>query len=187
MKTYRRHILFLVIAGLARTAQSADPPRIDVTVSDHGGKLVMRGHTDANGTFSTGRVAGGDYTVQFDSRTPDVAGRYAVVVSAGRKKVYANAVSAEQFSQRGVAMKLERVEDGAVITGQIAAANPNARLINGKRMVWVSTHETGSNIGGHWEEEGSGAARNVATYTLDAVRNMQERGDFKSGSATTGR
>jgi hypothetical protein len=47
-------------------------------------------------------------------------------------------------------------------------------VINGKRYVWV-IYSTGSNLGGHWEEEGLAPIRKVATISVDDMRMIQDR------------
>ena len=89
----------------------------------------MKGQTNANGVFSVGKVAAGDYVVQFKCKEADLVGQYAVVVSAGKKKVSASAVAAERFREGGVAMKLDRVGDGMTITGQVASANMDSARV----------------------------------------------------------
>ena len=81
--------------------------------------------------------------------------QYLVVVSAGKKKVIADAVPGEKFNSGGVAMRV-KVGPGLNITGQVAsqqsvvlAGSPNVRVINGQRYVWV-TNVTGSHLGLCW-------------------------------------
>jgi hypothetical protein len=102
-----------------------------------------------------------------------------LVVSAGKKKVAADTVAGEKFAAGGVAMKVD-VGAGLNITGQVAsagAADANVKIIKGKRYVWVKGGETGSNIGGHWVEEGSRAAGNARTLSRSDLNRMQEHAD----------
>lgn len=144
-------------------------PAINVIVSDAGSKLAYKGKTGANGTFATGNLAAGKYTVQFrtDGSLP---GNYALVVSAGKQKVVAEAVAGSKFSQGGVALRLD-VGKGLNITGQVSTgkeasantssnANAKVKIVNGKRYIWKGP-ETGSNFSGHWEEEGRASANRV--------------------------
>jgi hypothetical protein len=181
MKTLARKILFVLLCGSASFAFAATPA-IDVTVADPSGKVAFKGKTKADGTFSTGKLQPGNYIVQFNS--DNVKGDYAIVVSAGKKKVTADAVTGSKFAKGGVAMKVD-VAAGMNISGQVAAAgaamassgNSNVKVMNGKRYVWVKA-ETGSNLGGRWVEEGSPEARNVTRMSAEGVRNMQERGNM---------
>ena len=93
---------------------------INVTVSDAGGKASFKGVTNANGTFATANLKPGNYVVQFNSTSGGMKGnRYAIVVSAGTKKVAAAAVPGEKFAGGGVALKVV-VGAGLNITGQVA-------------------------------------------------------------------
>lgn len=179
MKTLLRNSLCTLLCIWAAAALAASPP-IDVTVSDASGKVAFKGRTAANGTFATPKLQPGNYTVQFNSAK--LAGNHAIVISAGKKKVTADAVAAQKFTKGGVAMKVE-VGSGLNITGQVAPAgaamagsgNAKVKVENGKRYVWVEG-ETGSNIRGRWVEEGTVSARNVDGMSKDSFRNMQDRG-----------
>ena len=68
-------------------------PAMNVTVSDASGKAAFKGATNARGTFATANLKPGNYVVQFNSTSGAVKGNhYAIVVSAGKKKVSAAAV-----------------------------------------------------------------------------------------------
>ena len=76
-------------------------------MSDASGKVVFKGTTNTNGSFTTGNLRAGDYIVQFTSNNAVVkANRYAVVVSAGTAKMSAKAIAGERFAGAGVAMKI---------------------------------------------------------------------------------
>jgi hypothetical protein len=188
MKKYNKHIIASLLVGAA-FAQGANPPPVDVTIVDSAGKLVMKGQTNPNGTFSAGKVAAGDYVVQFKCKNGDLTGQYALVVSAGKKKVSASAVAAEQFRKGGVAMKLDRVGEGTNIMGQVAPADTDStkvKIINGKRMIWVASNDTGSNLRGRWVEEGSKEARNIIQYDVAAIDQIQH-GDPRQTATAPGR
>jgi hypothetical protein len=184
----RNTLLFLLFAAIS-SINGAGVPAIDVVVSDASGKVAFKGKTNADGTFSTPNLAPGNYVVQFNSKSSVLKGnQYALVVSAGKKKVAAGAVAGEKFAAGGVAMKVD-VGTGLKITGQVAstaAADANVKIINGKRYVWVKGGETGSNIGGRWVEEGSRAASNVRTMSGGDVNRMQEHGDAHQEGFPTG-
>ena len=92
-------------------------PIMSVTVSDASGKAAFKGTTDTKGTFATANLKPGDYVVQFNANSAAVKGNhYAIVVSAGKKKVTAGAVPGEKFAGGGVAMKVD-VGAGLNITG----------------------------------------------------------------------
>lgn len=114
-----RNIFFSLAFGAATIAYGAIPS-VDVTVSDAGGKLAFKGATKSNGGFATEKLQPGKYVVQFNSKNAALkSGQYSIVVSAGKKKVVANAVSGQKFLSGGVAMKVD-VGEGLKITGQIA-------------------------------------------------------------------
>ena len=95
MKTIVLSIVVSLIAVGASVA-SAAAPSINVTVSDSRGKAAYKGATDARGTFATGKLQPGSYVVQFNSKSAPKGSKYALVVSAGRKKVAANAIEAKK-------------------------------------------------------------------------------------------
>src|SRR5438477_3572116 len=162
MKNLIRSAVPSLLLVLASAAFGALPP-MNVTVSDAGGKAAFKGTTDAKGSFTTSSLKAGNYVVQFNSTSPDLkANRYAIVVSAGKKKVSANGVAGEKFSHGGVAMKVE-VGTGLNITGQVASeAGPVSK--GGKKMVWIPP-QLGSNFPGHYVEEGSPEAIAAKTAT----------------------
>ncbi|MEP6810505.1 MAG: hypothetical protein ABI992_09700 [Chthoniobacterales bacterium] len=158
-------LLSLAVSAVTIVCAGAALPPLTVMVLKDG-KTAYKGATSAAGTFSTGKLAPGNYVVQFNSESSAVkSGQFSIVVSAGKKKVSASGVAGEKLAKGGVAMKVE-VGSGMNISGQIvkgalaaAAADtaPSAngakvKVENGKRYVWVGP-ETGSNMGGHWEEE----------------------------------
>ena len=119
MKTVARGILVCLL-GAAASVASAALPLINVTVADSSGKAAYKGTTDGKGTFATGKLQPGGYVVYFNSRSAPKGSKYALVISAGKKKMVANAVEAEKFAAGGVAMKID-VAAGLNITGQVAA------------------------------------------------------------------
>ena len=171
---------FLLLAAMA---YGGIPP-MNVTVSDASGKAAFKGATNTSGTFATAKLQPGNYVVQFNSKNPAaVKGQhYAIVVSAGKKKVSANAVAGEKLAAGGVAMKVD-VGAGLNITGQVAAESSGA-VKNNKKMVWIP-HQLGSNMPGHWVEEGSAeaiAAKNAGILTTEDVNKMQEHMSNPAGN-----
>ncbi len=166
-------------------ASAAGMPALDVTVSDPAGKVAFKGRTGADGTFATKTLEQGEYVVQFNARNGAPKGNLAVVVSAGKQKVMAEAVPGSKFAAGGVAMKV-KVGKGLNITGQVstgkvatvaaASSNTKVKIVNGKRFIWVAGGGTGSNIGGRWVEEGSAEAQNLHRISGEGVQNMQDRG-----------
>ena len=172
MKNIIRHtFLSLALAG-ASIAYGA-VPAITVTVSDSSGKAAYRGATDAAGTFATGKLQPGGYVVQFNSKSAPKGAKYAMVVSAGKKKVTASAIQAEKLAAGGVAMKID-VGAGLNITGQVADDKGSAPIgKNGKPMVWIQ--RPGSNMPPHWAESDSAEAKQVTSSTSMSRQNLQER------------
>ncbi|MDP9097693.1 MAG: carboxypeptidase-like regulatory domain-containing protein, partial [Verrucomicrobiota bacterium] len=83
-------------------------PALNVTVSDASGKAAYKGMTNAKGMFATTSLKPGNYVVQLNSKSVATKGaHYAIVVSAGMKKVTADAVPGEKFAGGGVALKVE--------------------------------------------------------------------------------
>jgi hypothetical protein len=174
MKNLIRSTVPSLLLVLASAAFAAVPP-MNVTVSDAGGKAAFRGSTDAKGNFTTSTLKAGNYVVQFNATKADLKGnRYTIVVSAGKKKVSANAVPGEKFTRGGVAMKVE-VGTGLNITGQVAAeTGPVSK--SGKKMVWIPP-QLGSNFPGHWVEEGSPEAIAAKTAGSMSSQDLQKRQD----------
>jgi hypothetical protein len=169
--------LLLVVASVAY----GGVPSMNVIVSDAGGKVAFKGATNANATFATANLAPGNYVVQFNSKSAAARGnQYLLVISAGRKKVIAEAVPGEKLNGDGVAMKVT-VGPGLKITGQVAtdqglalAGSAKVKVINGKRYVWVKAR-TGSNIGDHWEEENLAPGHNIVRMEEMDLRKLMDR------------
>ena len=176
---YNPHRSDLFPSFVAAVAYGA-VPAMNVTVSDASGKAAFKGTTNANGTFATANLKPGNYVVQFNSKSAAAKGsQYALVVSAGKKKVSANAVPGEKFTGGGVAMKVD-VGAGLNITGQVAAET-NGAMKNGKKMVYIPP-PIGSHMPGKWVEEGSPEA--VSAYDSGQIRtediqNMQNKGSVR--------
>ena len=153
-------------------------PALNVTVSDASGKAAFRGATNPDGTFATTNLKPGNYVVQLNSTNSDLKGNhYAVVISAGKKKVSANAVAGERFSSSGVAMKID-VGANVKITGQVAAES-NLAMKDGKKMVWLPPR-IGSNMPGRWVPADSAeaiAAQNSGELRTEDMRKLQDKGD----------
>jgi hypothetical protein len=166
----------IVIASVfaAATLAYGNVPSLNVTVLDSSGKTTFKGVTSAKGTFATGTLKPGGYTVQFNSpSTP--SGTFALVVSAGSKKVTAAAVSGAKFAKGGVAMKID-VASGLNITGQVAAEDKNSAPLgkDGKPMVWIPK-KLGSNIAAHWAESDSAEAKEAMTSGSYSTKNIQDK------------
>ena len=182
MKNTVRNILLLLSFFTASAVYGA-VPAMNVTVSDASGKAAFKGTTNAKGSFATANLKPGNYVVQFNSTIGAVKGNhYAIVVSAGTKKVSAAAVPGEKFAGGGVAMKVD-VGAGLNITGQVAAET-NGAVKNGKKMVWIPP-QLGSHMPGHWAEEGSAeaiAAKNAGNLSAQDVNRIQEHARNPGGN-----
>lgn len=150
-------------------------PSLKILVADSHGKIAYRGATDGSGLFTTPKLQPGNYAVQFTSTNAPKGARYTLVVSAGTKKVAANAVAAEKLAGGGVAMKID-VGAGLNITGQIAAEDKSSAPMgrNGKPMVWINKR-TGSNLPAHWAESDSAEAKEAMTSGSLSRKNLQDR------------
>lgn len=162
---------FVLVAASMAYAATAVPP-MNVTVSDSSGNAAYKGTTNASGTFATTKLKPGNYVVQLNAKTAAVKGNhYAIVVSAGTKKVAASVVPGEKFTGGGVALKVE-VGAGLNITGQVAEESKTA-IKNGKKMVWIPP-QLGSNQPGRWVEADSSAAKDARTRGTMDLRKMQD-------------
>lgn len=181
MKTTIRNTALSLLLASASIAYSG-VPALKVTVSDSSGKGAFNGTTNGSGVFATGNLKPGNYIVQFNSKSAAMKGNhYAIVVSAGKKKVAASAVPGEKFGGGGVALKVD-VGAGLNITGQVAAETKGA-VKDGKKMVWVPPM-LGSNLPGRWVEEGSAeavASKTRGTIRKESVQSMQENQNNPGG------
>ena len=164
-------VLSLIVAGIA----SAAVPSIKVTVSDGSGKTAYKGATNASGAFATGVLKPGDYVVQFTNSSLPKGTKYTLVISAGSKKVSADAIAAEKIAGGGVAMKIA-VGSGLNINGQVAASDKSSAPMgkNGKPMVWIPK-QLGSNIAAHWAESDSAEAKEAMTHDSYSTKNIQDK------------
>jgi hypothetical protein len=171
-----KNILSTAVVGLIIAGGSfalAAVPEMRVTVSDANGYAAYRGATDSAGSFATGSLKPGHYVVQFNAKRHDVEGNnYALVVSAGRKKVVADAVAGNKFAGGGVAMRIE-VAGGGSIAGQVAS-DLRTMMKDGKLLVWVP-QQLGSNLPAHWAEADSSDARIAQTSYSLSFKNLQDK------------
>ena len=173
-----KKILSITVVALVVAAGSfayAAVPQMTVLVSDSTGKATYKGATDASGTFATATLKPGNYVVQFNARrSADVKGsNFALVVSAGKKKITADSVAGEKFAGGGVAMRID-LASGMSISGQVADAALVKVDENGKRLVWIPK-KLGSNLPGHWAAENSADAKEAKTQTSYSRQNIQDR------------
>jgi hypothetical protein len=170
-------LLSLLSLSVAPIVNAATVPTMEVTVSDSSGKVAHKGTTSADGSFSTGQLAPGNYVVLFNAKSAGAKGaKFRLAVAAGKNNFSADSVAGEKIAADGVAMKVAvsapakisgQVADAATAPAATAKANTSAtakagtqstqpvKIINGKRYVWVRPNS--GLEGGHWEEEGSAA------------------------------
>ena len=153
---------------------SAAVPTLNVTVADSSGKTTYKGATDSRGIFASPKMQPGNYAVQFSSKSASAGSHYTLVVVAGTKKTFANAVTAEKLAGGGVAMKIE-VKANASIQAQVSAEDKATRIgKNGKLMVWIP-RKIGSNLPAHWAESDSAEAKEAETSTSYSAKNVQDK------------
>jgi len=171
----------LALAAFLSTAYGG-VPSMNVTVFDAAEKVVFKQAINSSATFATGNLPAGKYVVQFNTRSAAVKGnQYLLVVSAGKKKVIADAVTGETLTRGGAAMKIQ-VGPGNEISGQVLndeaiaqAGGPKYRTIDGKRYVWVGA-QTGTHLAGQWEEVSAAPSRSVVVWTRDELQKRMDRG-----------
>jgi hypothetical protein len=152
---------------------SAAVPEMRVTVSDANGYAAYKGATNSKGAFATGSLKPGQYVVQFNAKRNDVAGNnYALIVSAGKKKVVASAVAGEKFAGGGVAMRIE-AGGGANIVGQVAS-DLRTMMKDGRLLVWIP-QRIGSHLPAHWAEADSADAKIAQTASSFSIKNLQDK------------
>ena len=135
--------------------------------------------TDARGNFAMDALAAGSYTLTFRARKAEdlhhstsdkviVATLYSIRIEGTKHAVNKSGLTSDALLA-GVEVQVD-LGPGARIRGQVAAAAQ-------KNMVWIPK-EPGSNIPGHWVEEGSAEAKAAIhhnTYQLnkEGVRQIQ--------------
>jgi polysaccharide lyase family 4-like protein len=160
-------------------------PAMNVSVSDESGKAAFKGTTSSSGTFATAKLKPGKYVVQLNAQSSAVKGNhYAVVVSAGTKKVAASAVPGEKFNGGGVALKVD-VGNGLNITGQVAEESKTA-MKDGKKMVWIPP-ALGSNMPGRWVPEDSAEAKTSKNRLQMSVKDVQRIQENQNTNIAPGR
>jgi hypothetical protein len=179
MKHLIRTSLLSIIFLTVGTAFAGVPP-LKVTVSDSAGKVAFKGATNSSGAFATKSLAAGNYVVQFNASDSSLKGQALnLIVSAGKKKVTAEAISGDKLLAGGVAMKVD-VGANLNITGQASsAANAKIDPKTKKKLVYIRP-ALGSNLPGRWVPEDSAeavAARNSGELRTEDMRKWQDHGD----------
>lgn len=184
MKNLARGILllFALFGAFAASAIYGGPSApgvagVDVVVKQNPSKRTA---TDARGNFALDALPSGSYTLSFRARkaqdtkttTTDkvtVAASYSIKIEGTRRSVNQSGLTNDKLLA-GVNVAVE-VGSGAKIRGQVLAGAT-------KKMVWIPK-ETGSNMPGHWAEEGSTAAsaHGAIVQSVDDMRNSMPRGN----------
>jgi hypothetical protein len=178
MRTITRTFIALLFASASLAFGAL--PQLNVTVADSAGKPAYKGATDKGGTFATGKLKPGKYVVQFNANVK--GGDYALVVSAGSKKVMADSIPGEKFGGGGVAMKID-VGSGLNITGQVTTGMQTKVDKDGKQMVWIPK-QLGSNLPGHWAPADSAEAKEAksrGTLSTKSIQDIQAHQDQHGG------
>ena len=152
-------------------------PAVDVTLRlATKGKILKRVRTDSTGHFTLGTFPGGVYIMEFRaSKAAEVKDqRFAIQIDGIKAKGRQGGIMAK-YLLGGLGVDVETVA-GTPVKGQVTTGS----LSPTKRMVWLP-REIGSNIPGHWVEEGS--ARSVAGVSagiirIETIRKMQDHNDF---------
>jgi hypothetical protein len=180
MKQMTRGIVFLLVALAAPVIYGGEPPHgvagVDVVVKQRPGDRAV---TDARGNFAIEALAAGSYTLSFRSRKAEdlhhstsdkviVATSYSIKIDGTRRAVNKSGLTSDDLLA-GVEVEVD-LGPGARIRGQVAAGAS-------KKMVWIPK-EPGTNIPGHWVEEGSAEARaalhhNAGQLSVEGVRQIQ--------------
>ena len=141
------------------------------------GKAVFKGKTDTTGSFATGALEAGSYSVELRSPAAmDLKGQIVSISVAAGKGAPTQSTADGGHLRGGVAMTVNTTK-ASPLRGQVTQAGRvveqkapegyekvkgNVKVINGKRHVWVPA-PIGSHMGGRWVEEGSeGAALNTS-------------------------
>jgi hypothetical protein len=138
-----------------------------------------RAVTDARGNFAIEALAAGSYTLTFRSRKAEdmhhstsdkviVATLYSIKIDGTKRAVNKSGLTTDELLA-GVEVDVD-LGPGARIRGQVAAGAS-------KKMIWIPK-EPGTNLPGHWVEEGSAEARaalhhNAHQLSIEGVRQIQ--------------
>jgi hypothetical protein len=180
MKHMTPGIVFLLVALATPVIYGGEPARgvagVDVIVKQ---RPSDRAVTDARGNFAIEALAGGSYTLTFRARKAEdlhhsvsdkvfIATSYSIKIDRTKRAVNINSLTSDNLLA-GYDVDVD-LGPGARIRGQVAAGAL-------KNMVWLPK-EPGSNIPGHWVEEGSAEARaavhhNAGLMSVEELRKAQ--------------
>ena len=170
MKTYVRSAL--VLAAFAASGAFAASPPVEVTVRHtSGGQLMEKVMTDSGGNFALKKLPAGAYTLEFRCKnSSDLKNEQFTLTVSGTRQAGTQGGITGTSLVGGVALNVEMVL-GAKVTGQIATG---AYAGKKKNLYWAP-QILGSNIAGHWTENGSEIpAYNVVRLAPDVIQKMQD-------------
>lgn len=180
MKRMACGIAFLLIALATSATYGGEPARgvagVDVLVKK---RPDTRAVTDSRGNFALDALPAGSYTLTFRARKAEdlhhstsdkviVATLYSIKIEGAKHALYKRGLTSNALVA-GVEVEVA-LGPAARIRGQVAAGAM-------KNMVWIPK-EPGTNIPGHWVEEGSVEARtaphhNAYPINAEGVRQIQ--------------
>src|SRR5437016_11855063 len=177
MKHMTRGIVFLLVALATPVIYGGEPDRgvggVDVIVKQRPSDRTV---TDARGNFAIEALAAGSYTLTFRARKAEdlhhstsdkviVATLYSIKIDGTKRAVNKSGLTSDDLLA-GVEVDVN-LGPGARIRGQVAAGAL-------KNMVWIPK-EPGSNLPGHWVEEGSVEAKAAPHHNAQALNKEQVR------------
>lgn len=163
-------LLFLFVASSA-VLNGANVPSVAITVKQNG-KVVKQTQTDDNGNFVLGSLPEGAYSLEFRARRLEAFRNQQFSIGVdGIRQSGSQGVAGDSLVG-GVAVNVE-VPRGSTVRGQIAVGTGA-----GKKLVWVPPM-LGSNMPGHWAEEGSAdhiLSMNRGNVRRENIQRIQDKG-----------
>jgi hypothetical protein len=171
MKHRTRGIVFLLVALATPVIYGGEPARgiagVDVIVKQ---RPKDSGVTDARGNFAIEALAAGSYTLTFRARKAEdlhrttsdkviVAELYSIKIEGAKHAVNKSRLTSDRLLA-GYDINVD-LGPSARIRGQVAADSI-------RKMIWIPK-ETGSNIPGHWVEEGSAEAKAAVHHNANEM------------------
>jgi hypothetical protein len=168
MKHMTFGIVFLLVALATPVIYGGEPAHgvagVDVIVKQ---RPRDRAVTDARGNFAIEALAGGSYRLTFRARKAEdlhhstsdeviVATMYSIKIDGTKRTVNKSGLTTNDLLA-GYDVDVD-LGPGARIRGQVAA-------VTSKKMVWIP-QETGSNVPGHWVQEGSAEAKAAVHHNI---------------------
>jgi len=177
MKHMTCGVVFLLVALATPVIYGGEPARgvagVDVIVKQ---RPSDRKVTDSRGNFAMDALAAGSYTLTFRARKAEdlhhstsdkviVATFYSIKIDGTKRGVNKSGLTTDDLL-KGYDIDVD-LGPSARIHGQVAAGAS-------KNMVWIPK-EPGSNLPGHWAEEGSVEARAAPHHNTGALSTDQVR------------